>query len=104
MGFYLAIPYLFYRGRKKFIARSFLITGLLYGTLIGIARMMAGGHFERFPAFLHFSIQKGGLMIRSNSESLKLIGNKALIVDKRHGKPHVLHEKQIRKSKQQHFI
>ena len=45
MGFYLAIPYLFYRGRKKFIARSFLITGLLYGILIGIARMMAGGHF-----------------------------------------------------------
>jgi tetrahydromethanopterin S-methyltransferase subunit G len=45
MGFYLAIPYLFYRGRKKLIARSFLITGLLYGILIGIARMMAGGHF-----------------------------------------------------------
>ena len=45
MGFYLAIPYLFYRNRKKVLAFSFLATGLTYGILIGIARMMAGGHF-----------------------------------------------------------
>ncbi len=45
MGFYLAIPYLFYRNRKKALAYAFLITGISYGILIGIARMMAGGHF-----------------------------------------------------------
>jgi len=45
MGFYLAIPYLFYRKRKKILALSFLATGIAYGILIGIARMMAGGHF-----------------------------------------------------------
>ena len=45
MGFYLAIPYLFFRNRKKVLALSFLVTGIAYGILIGIARMMAGGHF-----------------------------------------------------------
>ena len=45
MGFYLAIPYLFYRKRKKTVAYTFLFTGIAYGLLIGIARMMAGGHF-----------------------------------------------------------
>jgi membrane-associated PAP2 superfamily phosphatase len=45
MGFYLAIPWLFYRNRKKILAWSFLLTGISYGLLIGIARMMAGGHF-----------------------------------------------------------
>jgi lipid A 4'-phosphatase len=45
MGFYLAIPWLFYRNRKKVLAYSFLAIGIAYGTLIGIARMMAGGHF-----------------------------------------------------------
>jgi lipid A 4'-phosphatase len=45
MGFYLAIPYLFYRKRKNAIAYAFLLTGITYGLLIGIARMMAGGHF-----------------------------------------------------------
>jgi lipid A 4'-phosphatase len=45
MGFYLTIPYLFYRQRKKVIAWSFLLSGILYGLMIGIARMMAGGHF-----------------------------------------------------------
>jgi lipid A 4'-phosphatase len=45
MGFYLAIPFLFYRNRKKALAYTFLVTGIAYGFLIGIARMMAGGHF-----------------------------------------------------------
>ena len=45
MGFYLAIPWLFYRNRKKILAYSILVTGIGYGILIGIARMMAGGHF-----------------------------------------------------------
>ena len=42
---------------------------------------------ERFTAFLHFSIQKGDLMIRSPSDSLKLIGNEAIVVNKKHGSP-----------------
>jgi lipid A 4'-phosphatase len=45
MGFYLAIPYLFYRKRKNILAYGILGTGIAYGILIGIARMMAGGHF-----------------------------------------------------------
>jgi len=45
MGFYLAIPYLFLRKRKKVLAYSVLALGVGYGVIIGIARMMAGGHF-----------------------------------------------------------
>jgi lipid A 4'-phosphatase len=45
MGFYLAIPYLFYRNRRKALAYSFLALGIGYGIMIGISRMMAGGHF-----------------------------------------------------------
>ena len=45
MGFYLAIPYLFLRNRKKILAYSVLALGVGYGITIGIARMMAGGHF-----------------------------------------------------------
>jgi membrane-associated PAP2 superfamily phosphatase len=45
MGFYLAVPWLFYRNRKKILAYSILGIGIGYGILIGIARMMAGGHF-----------------------------------------------------------
>jgi len=43
MGFYLAIPWLFYRNRKKVLAPFVSCTGIAYGILIGIARMMAGG-------------------------------------------------------------
>jgi lipid A 4'-phosphatase len=45
MGFYLAIPYLFYRNRRKALAYCFLALGIGYGIMIGISRMMAGGHF-----------------------------------------------------------
>jgi hypothetical protein len=45
MGFYLAIPYLFLRNRKKILAYTVLAAGIGYGIIIGIARMMAGGHF-----------------------------------------------------------
>ena len=45
MGFYLAIPYLFLRNREKILAYSVLALGVGYGIIIGIARMMAGGHF-----------------------------------------------------------
>jgi len=45
MGFYLSIPFLFLRNRKKVLAYVVLVAGVGYGILIGIARMMAGGHF-----------------------------------------------------------
>ncbi len=45
MGFYLSIPFLFLRSRHKKWAWIFFIFGTLYGSLIGYARMVAGGHF-----------------------------------------------------------
>ena len=45
MGFYLAIPYLFLRNRRKLLAYTFLAGGIVYGIIIGIARMMVGAHF-----------------------------------------------------------
>ncbi len=45
MGFFMSIPFLFLRNRYKKWAWVFFIFGTLYGTLIGIARMIAGGHF-----------------------------------------------------------
>jgi lipid A 4'-phosphatase len=45
MGFFLAVPYLIYRKRRKIIAATFLVAGFSWGTVIGISRMMAGGHF-----------------------------------------------------------
>ncbi len=45
MGFYLSIPFLFLRKRFKMWAWVFMVFGILYGGLIGYARMIAGGHF-----------------------------------------------------------
>jgi membrane-associated PAP2 superfamily phosphatase len=45
MGFYLAIPYLFLRRTRKRPAYAFLALGIGYGSIIGAARMIAGGHF-----------------------------------------------------------
>ncbi|NJK87283.1 MAG: phosphatase PAP2 family protein [Bacteroidales bacterium] len=45
MGFYLAIPYLFLRNRRKVAAWLFLVFGISSGIIIGISRMIAGGHF-----------------------------------------------------------
>jgi len=45
MGFYMAIPYLFLRRTRKKLAYTFLALGIGYGSLIGAARMIAGGHF-----------------------------------------------------------
>ena len=44
-GFYLMTPaFVFYR-RRPWTALAFLLLGLASGTLIGLARMVAGGHF-----------------------------------------------------------
>lgn len=45
MGFFMSIPFLFLRNRYKKWAWTFFIFGTAYGLLIGIARMIAGGHF-----------------------------------------------------------
>jgi lipid A 4'-phosphatase len=45
IAFYLAIPFLFLRKKYKTAAWLFLFFGTLYGLLVGLARMVAGGHF-----------------------------------------------------------
>jgi membrane-associated PAP2 superfamily phosphatase len=45
MGFYLSTPYLLLKRRRRRTAYAFLAAGLVYGGLMGVARMMAGGHF-----------------------------------------------------------
>ncbi len=45
MGFYLSTPYLVLRRRRRGLALAFLGVGLAMGSLLGVARMMAGGHF-----------------------------------------------------------
>jgi len=45
MGFYLATPYLILRRRRRALALAALSVGLFAGLLLGLARMMAGGHF-----------------------------------------------------------
>lgn len=45
MGFFLAVPFLFLRKKYRIWAYTFLIFGIIYGSLVGVARMMAGGHF-----------------------------------------------------------
>lgn len=45
MGFFLLSPYFLLRHRSKKWAGAFLCLGMGYGMLIGVARMMQGGHF-----------------------------------------------------------
>ncbi len=45
IAFYLGLPFLFLRKRYPMIAWGLLIMSLVSGSLTGIARMMAGGHF-----------------------------------------------------------
>lgn len=45
MGFYLATPWLALKRRRRWAARAFLAAGVGFGAVLGVARMMAGGHF-----------------------------------------------------------
>lgn len=45
MGFYLIAPYFILRKKKKMLSQVFLVTGLLLGGLIGLARIVQGGHY-----------------------------------------------------------
>ena len=45
MGFYLIAPFFFLRDQHKKWATAFLAIGVGYGLLIGLGRMIEGGHF-----------------------------------------------------------
>ncbi len=45
IAFALMAPWFSLRGQHRPIALSFLVTGLLFGLLVGIARILQGGHF-----------------------------------------------------------
>ena len=45
MGFYLMAPALVFYRRRPRLALAFLLLGLLNGSVIGLARMVAGSHF-----------------------------------------------------------
>jgi len=45
MGFFLMIPFFVLRKRKPLLAAVSLTAGILYGLLIGVARMAQGGHW-----------------------------------------------------------
>ncbi|RWX49504.1 PAP2 superfamily protein, partial [Candidatus Electrothrix marina] len=45
IAFFLMAPWFVLRDRKQRYAEAFLISGLLFGTLVGIARILQGGHF-----------------------------------------------------------
>jgi lipid A 4'-phosphatase len=45
MGFYLMAPALICYRRRPWLALAFLLLGLSYGALIGLARIVAGAHF-----------------------------------------------------------
>jgi lipid A 4'-phosphatase len=45
MGFYLVTLYYLFRRRNKWVGNSALAVAIIYGTMIGIARMIQGGHF-----------------------------------------------------------
>jgi membrane-associated PAP2 superfamily phosphatase len=45
IAFFLMAPWFVLRDEKKKIAAGFLTAGLVFGSLVGIARMLQGGHF-----------------------------------------------------------
>ena len=45
MGFYLIVPAFVCYRRRPWAAAGFLSFGLVYGGVIGLARVVAGGHF-----------------------------------------------------------
>jgi lipid A 4'-phosphatase len=63
MAFYFMVPYLFFRNRKKRVAMGFLLFGLMYGLLVGIARMVAGAHFASDVVWSAGMVWLSGLII-----------------------------------------
>ncbi len=45
IAFFLMAPWFVLRDRKQGVAAGFLTAGIVFGSLVGIARMLQGGHF-----------------------------------------------------------
>ncbi len=45
IGFAVLLPWFVFRGRHRVLAAGFLGSGLLFGSLVGVARMLQGGHY-----------------------------------------------------------
>ncbi len=45
IGFFMICPYFILRNRRRNLANAFLIGGLVYGSSMGLARMIQGQHF-----------------------------------------------------------
>ena len=45
IGFSVLLPWFIFRGRHRILAAVFLGSGLLFGFLVGVARMLQGGHY-----------------------------------------------------------
>lgn len=69
MGFYFFTLFYVWKKRRKWLSRASLLFALLYGTLIGVARMGQGGHFPSdvlwaggfvffITAFLYYKVFK----------------------------------------------
>lgn len=56
VAFFLMAPWFVLRDEKRLVAAGFLVLGLTFGTLVGVARILQGGHF------LSDIIWSGGLL------------------------------------------
>ena len=45
IGFYLIFPYFLFKSSRPLLALLFLFLGIMYGLILGLARMIQGGHF-----------------------------------------------------------
>jgi membrane-associated PAP2 superfamily phosphatase len=63
MGFYLMAPFFVYWRRQRYWAVAFLLFGLMSGLTIGLARVVAGGHFPSDVLWAGGVIYFSGLLI-----------------------------------------
>ena len=63
MGFYVLAPFFILRRRHKGWAIAFLATGVGYGLLMGLGRMIQGGHFASDVLWSGGFIYIGGLIL-----------------------------------------
>ena len=63
IGFYVMAPYFVFRRRRRLLAWGFLLTGTLYGTLMGIGRLAQGGHFPSDILWAWGMVYLSGLLL-----------------------------------------